>query len=230
MIFIVMFEKITFKTEDGIEIAANWNRAAVGDGFYLLLLHMMPATKESWTLFQEKSAKRGFGSLAIDLRGHGESVNGPRGKIDYRSFNDLDHQKKILDVEASVSWLLKQGIKAENIFLIGASIGANLAIQYLAEHAEAKAAAALSPGLDYRGIITMPFVKSLNRNQFLFLAGSDDDRESFHAVQKLNEVSLAKTNLKLLKEAGHGTRMFERESSLADEILDWTEDVKSKIK
>lgn len=222
------FEKVTFKTEDGVGITANLNKIA-GAEFYLLFVHMMPKTKESWADFQEESSKRGYGSLAIDLRGHGESTEGGAGKIDYRLFSDKDHQNQILDIEAAVLWLKKQGIKPENIFLIGASIGANLVIQYLAEHAEMRAVAALSPGLDYKGIITMPFAKALTRDQHLFLIASDDDQESFHSVQKLNEISLAKTKLKLLKSSGHGTNILDKQPALINEILDWMDAIKSKL-
>ncbi len=219
----MFIEKIFFETKDGIRIAANWNGSGK-DHFTAILLHMMPATKESWVGLEHKLNEAGISSLAIDFRGHGESTIGARGRLDYKLFSDSEHQAKINDIMAAVSWLGKKDVFLENLVLIGASIGANLAIQFLAEHPEVPSAVALSPGLDYRGIVTMPLVKALQRNQNLFLAASDDDPESYNAVQKLNEISLAKTKLRLLHHSGHGTTMFDKNSEFMEELVQWVKE------
>lgn len=210
-------EKVEFLTEDNVTVAGLWCSAGAGSK-KILLLHMMPATKESWNQFQDKLGQAGFSSLAIDLRGHGESVKGAVTVLDYKNFTDSEHQVKIRDVKAAIKWL--KAIDSD-LALVGASIGANLACQYAAEHPETRAVVALSPGLNYRGILTMPLVRALTRSQFLFLAASDDDQESFNAAQKLNEASLAKTKLKLLHNSGHGTTMFSDNPKLMDEIISW---------
>ena len=46
---------------------------------WLILTHMMPATKESWQDFAGEAQKLGYESITIDLRGHGESDGGPDG-------------------------------------------------------------------------------------------------------------------------------------------------------
>lgn len=210
-------EKVEFLTNDQVTIVGEW--CSAGDGSKkVLLLHMMPETKESWAVFQDKLLDAGLSSLAIDFRGHGESVKGEGRNLDYKNFTDLEHQAKIRDVLAAVKWLKADGA---DLAVIGASIGANLACQWGAEHPDTRAIAALSPGLNYRGVLTMPLVRALTRSQFLFLAVSDDDRESFNAAQKLNETSLAKTKLKLMRNAGHGTEMFNREPGLMDELITW---------
>lgn len=217
-------KKIFFRTDDSVLIYGNW-RDAGKKSLAVLCLHMMPATKESWSEFQEKLFDKGYSSLAIDLRGHGESINGLGARLDYKEFSNSEHAAKIKDVAAAVSWMLKNGAETEKIVLIGASIGANLAIQFLAEHPDIPGAAALSPGLDYKGIVTMPLAKALARKQSLFLSASDDDPESYNAVQKLNEISLAKTKLRLFHNSGHGTNMFKTEPHLMDELIDWLETV-----
>lgn len=219
-------KKISFKTSDSLTIYGNWRDAGKAS-LAVLLLHMMPETKESWREFQEKLFAAGYSSLAIDLRGHGESVVGPDGHMDYRKFSDNEHAAKINDVVAAVSWMQKNGVEIEKIVLIGASIGANLAIQFLAEHPDIPGAVALSPGLDYRGIVTMPLAKALGRSQKLFLTASDDDPESYNSAQKLNEISLAKTKLKLFHNSGHGTNMFKTEPKLMDELLDWLKGIEN---
>lgn len=219
-------KKISFKTADSVLIYGNWREAGKGS-LAVLCLHMMPATKESWSEFQEKLFGAGYSSLAIDLRGHGESINGSGARLDYKEFSDNEHAAKINDVVAAVFWMQKNGVEAEKMVLIGASIGANLAIQFLAEHPDIPGAAALSPGLDYKGIVAMPLAKALARNQRLFLSASDDDPESYNAAQKINEISLAKTKLRLFHNSGHGTNMFKTEPHLMDELLDWLKGIEN---
>ncbi len=225
-------KKIDFETTDGVRISGVWS-GAEGAKLVCLLLHMMPAAKESWSPFQNKLKIAGISSLAVDFRGHGESVkkfqisdlkfqnNKEYIVLNYKKFSDAEHQAKIHDVEAAAEWIMRQGIKQDDLTVIGASIGANLAIQYAAEHPSIKAVIALSPGFDYRGVITMPLVKALRRNQKLLLAASDDDPEAYNAAQKLNEISLAKTTLKLLVGAGHGTTMLDRDPLFMDDLVKW---------
>lgn len=213
-----MFERIRISTEDGLQLAGVFVAARAPLHRAVLLLHMMPATKESYTAFQETLAGAGFASLAIDFRGHGESDGGPDG---YRRFSDAEQQKKMLDVEAATRWLEQKGVSGRDLVIVGASIGANLALEYAAAHPDVPAVVALSPGLDYRGVLTMPAVQGLGRRQRLYLAASRDDAKSDAAIDKLAEVSLAKTQVRHFDRAGHGTSMFEREPGFMDELVAW---------
>src|SRR3989344_3233290 len=146
-------EKVWFETKDAarVRIAGNYWKGTEAKG--VILLHMMPATKESWNEFAELLLKNGFQVLAIDLRGHGESTQTEGGAetIDYKNFSDEEHQASINDVLVAREFLIEKGISPENIFVGGASIGANLVLEYFAENADAIAGFSLSPGLDYRG-------------------------------------------------------------------------------
>ena len=215
-----MSEKVSFNTEDGVTIAADYY-AGEGNGSSALLLHMMPATKESWVGFAEVLLAQGFTHvLAIDLRGHGESTDREGEHIDYKLFEDADHQAKIKDVEAAVAWLEERGARKDRLAVVGASIGANLAIVYGAEHNEIPAVAALSPGFDYRGVTTPDRVEMFADGQGLFLAASEDDTLSFETNRKLADIKTDSV-LKEYKEAGHGTTMFELEPDLLGELVVW---------
>ncbi|OGL78975.1 hypothetical protein A3F28_01600 [Candidatus Uhrbacteria bacterium RIFCSPHIGHO2_12_FULL_57_11] len=217
-----MAEKINITTEDGVQIVGLWEDAGATESGAVLLLHMMPATKESYADFQSKLKAAGISSLAIDFRGHGESVRTADGRnLDYKKFSDAEQQAKIKDLEAARSWLLEKGVEPSRLAVVGASIGANLALESLASHPEIPAGVILSPGLNYRGITTMPLVRALARDQNLYLVASTDDPESAEAVEKLAEVSLAETQVKIFKTAGHGTTMLEREPGFADGLAAW---------
>lgn len=214
-------DKVTLKTEDGVMIVGSWREAVPRRGA-ALLLHMMPADRGSYATLQESLAEKGISSLAIDLRGHGESNVSEKGMLDYRDFADGDHQASREDVETAMRWLADvTGLDDSGLAVVGASIGANLAISYAAAHPAVKRIVALSPGLDYRGITMMGPVKGLGRDQELLLVASREDKESADAVEKLAEVSLARTEPALFDGRAHGTDMFASEPGLMDKVVDW---------
>lgn len=216
-----IMEEIAVKTPSGVMIVGNFEEVRPDHGA-ALLLHMMPATKESYEKLQTMLGQAKISSLAIDLRGHGKSVFSNAGLLDFHDFSDREHQNSIEDVNSSVEWLLSAtGFEKTSLILIGASIGANLALQYAAANTTAKNIVALSPGLNYRGIATMPLVKALVPNQRLLLAASKEDTESAEAVEKLAEVSLAATEVLMFENAGHGTNMFDTEPELLNRLVEW---------
>lgn len=204
------------KTSDGASIAYDFYPAPRPKG-WLLLIHMMPADKRSWDDFAAATEKRGYVSLAIDLRGHGESEGGPEG---YKKFSDDDHQKSILDLDAAVDFLKKQGAAPEKIFLVGASIGANLALWYLAEHPEIKVGVLLSAGLNYRGIETEPLVKKLSPSQaILFMSAKDDPSMNQRLFEAIPES--VKKEIIVFETGGHGTEFLKKAEKL---IHSWIAD------
>ncbi len=210
-----MPEAVQFQTEDGITIAGNWYDSE-GDR-YALLLHMMPATKESWEAFTQRLVGLGVSCLAIDLRGHGASTNG--GALDHRAFSDAEHQASARDVEAAFAYLRSIGARAEDTILVGASVGANLAMNFAVAH-EIPVTVALSPGLNFYGIATSAAVRALKQGQRAILVASDDDLESAESCALLHAMNPSRTDLVVRSGIGHGTRMLEADPSLVDELLE----------
>jgi len=212
-----------FTTKDGRTIVGDYYEGSGKSG--VLLLHMMPADRTSWRALAGKLQENGFHVLAIDLRGHGESTGGPNG---YRTFSDAEHQQSLFDLESAVEFLHTKEIT--KLHLGGASIGANLALQYAAQHPEVESVILLSPGLDYHGIHGDIWIDNLKPAQALLLAASDNDVYSFASVKALYDQSsnLPKREVKLLTEAGHGTSMFDKYPSFIDEVVEWLKKVDSE--
>jgi len=223
-------QKVFLKTSDYIQIAANYftvdkekYEQPLG---WIVFIHMMPATKESWTDFASEFQNIGYESLAIDLRGHGESVivEREKGKVEslnFSEFTDKEHQKSNFDIETAVDYLKTKGAKPEKIAFIGASIGANLALQYISKHSENKVAVLFSPGLDYRGIKTEQAVKKLQPDQKVFLIGSkDDDSNDIETQQIFNEIpEEVKKEVKIFDIGGHGTNILNNHPELKQLII-----------
>lgn len=213
-----MAQPIHFTTADGIELAGTYEHDSQDK--IAILLHMMPATKESWDAIAQALLARGYATFAFDQRGHGESTMG--GTLDYRQFDEAQQQAKRLDLEAALAWARAQGFDDAHIILVGASIGANLAIRALAEHPALPLVIALSPGFNYRGVTTNDAITAIRPNQKVILVASDDDdRPSWDSIHELHRLNPA-TVLIERHGLGHGTDMTDRDPSLVGEILSHT--------
>jgi pimeloyl-ACP methyl ester carboxylesterase len=115
---------------DGISLhARDWDG---GDGTPVVLLHGLASNARIWDGVAQRLAGAGVRVAALDLRGHGGSEQPATG---------YDFATVCRDLEAA---LLALG--AERPVLAGHSWGANVALQYAAEHAGAVAGLVLVDG------------------------------------------------------------------------------------
>ena len=218
-----MAERIALTTADGVNLIGTWSHAPTVHGA-AVLLHAMPETRASWITLQAVLAKHEIASLAIDLRGHGESIQTVEGeKLDYRSFTDEEHQGSLWDVMAAVEWVRKRGLDRERIVLGGASIGANLAVKMLAEEPLLAGAFLLSSGGDYHGLKVLEDAQALLPEQQLLIVSAEDDPQSFPDSKKLYESAPVEQKQFLPYAAGgHGTHLLKADPSLIEKIAGWT--------
>ncbi len=210
------FEKtpIILRTLDGLDIAASLyapansgDRSLVGG---MVFSHMMPATKESWEIPAIHFAEKGYLGLSIDLRGHGESSGGPKS---YAKFTDEEHQKSILDLDSAAKFLMGKGLKAEEIIFMGASIGANLSLKYIADNRDFKSTILLSPGLDYRGIEAEQLSATLAPRQRVFIISSRDDGGNAEEAKIIFSAIKdgVEKRLEIFETGGHGTDIMKHQ-------------------
>ncbi len=211
-------DKIFLTTEDGVKIAADLYEVD-SPRLWAVLVHMMPATKESYQELARKFQGLGYESIAIDLRGHGESDGGPDG---YRDFSDQQHQKSALDLEAAADYLAKnRKATSDKIFFVGASIGANLSLRCVSEHPEFPTAVLLSAGSNYHGIKTEPLVENLKTGQKVFFVSGKDDGNNAEENRTLYDLMPAGTQKKIqvYENGGHGTDILKNRPDLTELII-----------
>jgi pimeloyl-ACP methyl ester carboxylesterase len=211
-------QKVSFVTKDGVTIVANYypNKSAKFAG---ILVHMRPKTKESFDNLAKFLQNQGYALLAIDLRGHGESTESVKGKLDYNKFSEEEEKESINDLVSASLFLEKEGYPKDRQFLIGASIGANLSFQFLSENPQVKAIVLLSPGLNYRGVILENFKKE-GLGEKIFVISALDDEPAYIAGRTL-KVWYPNLNYLELHSGGHGTNLFNSYSDLYEKILVW---------
>jgi pimeloyl-ACP methyl ester carboxylesterase len=173
---------------------------------------MLGHTKESWAEFATELQDAGYTVLAIDPRGHGDSEGG-----DYKLFDAGDWASVRFDITKGIAVLKEQG--AEDVYLIGASMGANLALKYASEDREIRKIVLLSPGLDYQGITTDTAAYTY-KNEVLYVV-SKDDASSYQSTLDLYDTTNKGKKLIEYDDAGHGTTMLDKEPDLGKQIITW---------
>jgi len=191
----------------------------------VVLLPMYRHTRKSWQPLVEKLNRAGFTTLAIDLRGHGDSRYDADGRDDERRVISRDpalFNAMYLDAAAATAWLGKNlHVKTERMALVGASVGCSVALQAVAGGGgQGHAGVGIAPGGNYLGIATMEQITSWPQTPLLILSSEEEkDRgaEQIHAA-------LAKkgAELRLFPQTQvHGTNMFGGVADVEDLITDW---------
>ncbi|MBI4896509.1 MAG: alpha/beta fold hydrolase [Candidatus Aenigmarchaeota archaeon] len=206
----IVARDVTFSTSDGFTIYGSYSP---GNQTAVILIPMLGKTRSTWNDFATLLQKRGFSVLSIDSRGHGQSTMQHNASRSYTQFSAQDFQNMMRDVQAAKQFLAQNG--KTTFIIVGASIGANVAINYAAEQ-NPYAVVLLSPGLDYRGVKTQSSVSAYHGP--LLIVVSDDDEYAYQSSQ-----TLAKTrqlDLQVYSGAGHGTEML-ADKTISAFVLDW---------
>jgi len=206
-------QAVTFATKDGWTIAASYRPASKGAAT-VVLAHGVGASSAEWARFASALAAKGVGTLALDLRGHAASRNGPPGSTDFTGFDAHGRWPDAAeDLRAAAAWLKAKGVPDSRIAFGGASIGANLASIVAAERKSTPFLLLLSPSGNYRGVVlkTRKGLKTL-------AAASPADGYAFVGVRQLESDKTAET---LYPPAGHGAQLFDDPASF-DRIVAWT--------
>lgn len=208
---------VDLKTSDGITIKGSYYNASEENASGVILLHMLTRNRGDWREFARELQVSGYGVLAIDMRGHGES------DLDYREFSPGDDFKDmVLDVAAAKEYLIDEGISADKIAIIGGSIGANVALNYAAQDTDIKAVVLLSPGLNYRGIETEDAMAAYGERP-VFLIASEGDPYCANTCEVLYSIAKGEKNLKIYPASAHGTWIIHAQNS-SRMIIEWLQE------
>jgi len=125
---------VAISTEDGMDLAATFFAPRKDRAPGVLLIHDAGGDREQFSAIAKRLQKRGFGVMAVDLRGHGESKT---KDLDWSKLSKDERpaawQRSPRDVEAAADWLLSQkSIHSTSLSLVGIGAGCALA----ARHAE----------------------------------------------------------------------------------------------
>ena len=208
-------QRVTFRTDDGVTLAATWYEPSSRIGPAVILVHMLTRNRREWEAIAQRLSSEGIGALALDLRGHGESGAGPAGPPDR-----VDYSAMVLDLRAARRYLAQRSdVQQTRVGVAGASLGANLAALLASADSSIASVALLSPSLDYRGLRIEAAARKITRP--MLLVAGDDDPYASRSARDLQKAGGGPRELLILKQAGHGTAMLGRDPTLAGALVDW---------
>jgi pimeloyl-ACP methyl ester carboxylesterase len=147
---------VRFATDDGLSIAATWWPLPGEFGPAVVLLPMYGGARTSWRGEVPHLLERGLSVLAIDPRGHGDSASQGGADLSARvkARDGALFAQTWRDVLGAIRWLVEEGgCDPKRIGLVGASVGASVALDAARRHPDRVAAVlGLTPGAKYLGL------------------------------------------------------------------------------
>jgi alpha-beta hydrolase superfamily lysophospholipase len=207
-----------------VQVEAADGLMLVGDFYVLdaekeaptvLLMHMLNSRRSAWDVLIPSLLEGGYNVLNVDLRGHGDSSGA-------RSWTAAT-----ADVQTWLDWLREQpGVRDDAIALIGGSIGSNLALVGCANDPACTTAIALSPGLDYFGVMPQESVTDGLEARSALLVASQRDSYSADSVKQMLFNATGDIGARIYSGRRHGTDMLlgDTYEPLTTLILAWLDE------
>lgn len=183
-------KEVTLSTKDGWALAASYHPAQAAQPS-VILLHDIGKNKAAFSPLEHALAAEGMGYLALDLRGYGQSIGGGNASSFAREGVDNPFNKMTRDVDAAVEFLHKQGVRDEDIAVLGAGLGANVAAKSMTFWPEISRLALISPTSNVRDVLTIPAMR-LYKGNVLIAAGAAD-KKMFLEASVIRNVSYLTT-------------------------------------
>jgi pimeloyl-ACP methyl ester carboxylesterase len=112
------FEEITLITDDGIQLEGWYSPPQ--NGMAIILLHGSGGSRESVRSYIDILTGNGYGVLALDQRGHGES-GGKTGRLGWEGTSDVGAAVAFLENQPEVKHIGGLGISMGGEVLLGAA-------------------------------------------------------------------------------------------------------------
>lgn len=207
--------RVTIPTADHVALAGSWHpveRAPRAPA--VLLVHEFSRDRREWNDLVSELNARGLATLAIDLRGHGESLRKsglpvkltPRLQFDPNGFPN--------DVKAACAWLRE---RAPRVGVMGLSVGANLAVLATAS-GWADAGVAVSAATE-RFAALAGILPTTPRATLLVASEEDPGREA--AARQLYEKESEPRKLIVVPGAAHNLALFTEHPETKQAAIDW---------
>ena len=228
---------VDLKSADGITLKATYF-AASKSGPGVLLLHQVNRTRKSWDQVAMQLAESGIHTLALDIRGIGES-GGTRWEPMTR-----DEAKRIPDdIDAALEFLMSQPEVDRRVIGLGGAgvIGVLYSVEAARRHPDATKSLVLISGETRPD--GLQFLRQASQLPELFVFSDEDEYPPIQDAMKLLYVSASSPSKKLVHYAaaedapwlwyepmnvgkvpakgGHGTDLFQPHPELPGIIVHW---------
>lgn len=213
---------------DGFNIAATLTYPNIKnkrDYSTVILLHSLGYNSQWWENLPKELLAKGYAVLAIDLRGHGNSVyNSKLTKISWKNLKNSAYSKYPDDIIAIINKVKEENQKRKffnNFAIVGADIGASAGILAVDKVAmNPKTIVMISPVVKTKGLYIPVSLAHLDGVDFLSISGTDDimskDAEAYLIKFAQNEFLTFTSESK-----STGMLMLKNDPGLEKMIAEW---------
>ena len=198
---------IQLQSSDGVALAAEHDGSGKNG---VVLVHGKGGSNADWAAIVGRLSAGGFNVVALDLRGHGGSAGAPLAEDDF--------PKMTADVDAAVGWLRSHG--AETVGVIGAELGANVALNAASDNTGIDNLLLLSPGLNHDGVKVGAAIAAYGKRPLLLVAGASDTMAS-KAATILADKTVGPKHLELPDTSAKGPRLLTSVPDLESLVISW---------
>lgn len=199
-------EDVEFETKDSLTVHATFYPGVLKKkSIPFLMVHGWEGNRGQFDKLAKELQKRGNAVLAIDLRGHGESLNfkGSDRKLDPSKFTLRDIDAMMLDIEAGKKFLMERNsqgeLNIEALCVVAAQEGCIPAIKWTVldwnapqlpaykQGQDVKALILFSPILSYKGANAQPALTdaSLQKNVAFYVAVGKKDPKAMTDAKRI---------------------------------------------
>jgi pimeloyl-ACP methyl ester carboxylesterase len=170
------------------------------------------ADKQAWGEIPEQLQSAGYAVLSFDFRGHGNSEG------------HLDPPNAAADLDAALAFLRAQPqVDADQIALVGASMGGSASVIVGADDPVVQAVVAISTSPDSAGQYPGDVIGQLSPRPFLAVGCDEDPLTKAERVRELYEGARSPKRLVILSCAAHANDILETQAAaeLRNRLLSW---------
>jgi len=180
---------VSFEATDGTRIAGDYYPPPVSrhkHAPFVILVHGCGGARSAWEPLVPALHDAGLAVLVPDLRGHGESAT-TETRERVRNRDEELFREMQCDLRGAYDWLAKQPeLDRARFALVGAGVGASIALQYAAKDRSVDAIVCLSPRLHDLGLDAAGDIHQVTGRKILLLAG-EADRDAPYTLRERTE-------------------------------------------
>lgn len=211
--------EVSFSTSDGVTIRATLRAAASPEAPLVILVHQLGGTRAEWEPLTERLAQHpAIAVLALDLRGHGESTEGPDGStVAWRELDNAGLTRTADDVLAAIEFVRSEssGVRPSRIGLVGSSIGSTAVVAAAARSSGLGPIIAISPGRAYRGFDAITPALELAGHPFLAVVAREEP-DSVETAQAMARIT--STEALVVDGSDHGVALLRAHPEVLDRV------------
>ena len=209
--------EVTFPSSDGVKLVATWKPAASGPSApAVLLLHAFSRERRDVAEVADAFGARGFSTLALDLRGHGESVWKGKARVSLGASLQTSPNAFPRDVEAACAWLRA---RAPRIGVVGFSLSGDLAALATAT-GWAESGVAVSANVEPLRVLAGP---RPSKPRGLLVLAAEKDPGRAESARALDAAGSEPKGMTLYPGAAHAVELFRAEPAAEAAAIAWLE-------